>query len=128
MDDMAEADLDGPWDLVLSALAIHHLSDDGKRALYRRIRQALKPGGLFVNAEQVAGPGPEADDRYARLWLDGIRRLGAPEAEIDKARERMAHDRCASVGDQLAWLGEAGFSDVDCSYKSWRFAVISGRA
>ncbi len=127
--DMADADLGGEqWDLVISALAIHHLPDEQKRDLYRRIRRALKPGGLFVNAEQVAGPNPTADERYSRIWLEQIRHLGVTEEEIDKARERMSYDKCASVGSQLQWLADAGFSDVDCSFKAWRFAVFSGRA
>lgn len=126
--DMETADLEGPWDLVISALAIHHLPDAGKRALYRRIHGALKPGGLFVNAEQVAGPNPVADARYGRIWLDQIRALGVSDAEIARAQDRMAFDQCAPVGDQLRWLEEAGFADVDVSFKAWRFAVISGRA
>ena len=126
--DMATADLGGPWDLVISALAIHHLSDDQKRDLYRRVRGALKPGGLFVNAEQVGGPDPETDERYARLWLEQVRGLGVPELEVEKALERMSHDRCAPVESQLQWLREAGFAEVDCSFKAWRFAVFSGRA
>lgn len=126
--DMAVADLGGPWDVVASALAIHHLEDAAKQALFRRIRQALRPGGIFVNAEQVLGPTPQAEERYARIWHDEIRGLGAPEDEIARAAERMAHDRCASVEDQLRWLREAGFADVDCSFKAWRFAVLSGRA
>jgi ubiquinone/menaquinone biosynthesis C-methylase UbiE len=128
LDDMASADLGGPWDLVISALAIHHLADVQKRALYQRVRRALKPGGLFVNAEQVAGPNPIADARYSRLWHEQIRQLGVSEQEIVKARERMSYDRCSPVGSQLQWLSEAGFSDVDCSFKAWRFAVFSGRA
>lgn len=128
LDDMATAELGGQWDLIISALAIHHLSDARKRDLYRRIHRALKPGGLFVNAEQVAGPTPIADERYARIWLDEIRRLGVSEQEIDKARERMSYDRCAPVERQLHWLDDAGFTDVDCSYKAWHFAVLSGRA
>ena len=126
--DMARADLDGPWDAVISSLAIHHLSDDEKRQLYRRIRAALKPGGLFVNAEQVSGPNPSADALYERIWLEQVRTLGAPEPEIAKALKRMAFDRCASVNDQIRWLEEAGFSEVDCSFKAWRFAVLSGCA
>lgn len=126
--DMSDADPGGPWDLVLSALAIHHLEDADKRALFRRIRGALRPGGLFINAEQVAGPNPIADARYGRIWLDEIRGLGVPEDEIVKAQDRMSFDRCAPVGRQLQWLAEAGFEDVDCSFKAWRFAVLSGRA
>jgi ubiquinone/menaquinone biosynthesis C-methylase UbiE len=126
--DMANADLGGPWDLVISALAIHHLHDEDKRSVYRRIQAALKPGGLFVNAEQVAGPTASADERYSRLWLEQIRQLGISPEQVAKARERMSQDKCATVGDQLLWLHEAGFADVDCSFKAWRFAVLSGRA
>lgn len=126
--DMTGADLGGGWDVVVSSLAIHHLPDEAKRGLYRRVRAALKPGGLFVNAEQVAGPTPTADARYARLWLEQIRRLGVPEPEVEKALQRMSYDVCAPVGLQLQWLEEVGFSDVDCSFKAWRFAVLSGRA
>ena len=125
--DMATGDL-GQWDLVISALAIHHLSDSEKQHLFRRIRAALKPGGLFVNAEQVVGPTPEAEARYVRIWHEQIRALGVSEAEIEKAAQRMSFDRCATVEAQLGWLRDAGFSDVDCSFKSWRFAVLSGHA
>jgi tRNA (cmo5U34)-methyltransferase len=126
--DIAHSDLGGPWDLVISALAIHHLLDGEKRDVYQRIRLALKPGGLFVNAEQVAGPGPMADERYSRIWFEEIRQLGVSEEDINKTQERMSFDKCATVGSQLQWLLNAGFTDVDCSFKAWRFAVLSGRA
>ena len=126
--DMTEIALGGPYDLVLSSLAIHHLEHPVKQALFSRIRDVLVPGGLFVNAEQVLGPTPEAEDRYARHWLKTVRALGVPEDEIDKVQARMLHDRCATVADQLAWMGAAGLVEVDCVFKSWRFAVLSGRA
>ncbi len=125
--DMAAADLAGPWDLVISALAIHHLSDPDKQRLFRRIHAALMPGGLFVNAEQVLGPTPAAEARYQRLWATQARAAGASEADLVAAAARMRHDRCAPVAAQLAWLEAAGFTDVDCSVKLWRFAVFSGR-
>jgi hypothetical protein len=54
---------------VVTALAVHHLDDAGKRSLYRRVADTLAPGGVFVNAEQVAGPTPELDRRYHEFWL-----------------------------------------------------------
>jgi tRNA (cmo5U34)-methyltransferase len=30
---------DGPWDLVIAVLAVHHLDDPGKRDLFRRVRE-----------------------------------------------------------------------------------------
>lgn len=117
----------GPYDAVVSALAIHHLDDGGKRDLYRRIRQVLVPGGVFVNAEQVAGATPDLDHRYDEVWLAQVTALGATEAEIAGARERMRRESPAPVPDQCRWLVEAGFVGVDCFYKSWRFAVFGGR-
>ncbi|MFE9653761.1 class I SAM-dependent methyltransferase [Micromonospora sp. NPDC006431] len=117
----------GRYDAVVSALAIHHLADDGKRALYRRAAETLVPGGVFVNAEQVAGPTPALDRRYDEVWTARITELGSDAEEIAAARERMRHDRPAPVTDQCRWLTDAGLTDVDCFFKEWRFAVFGGR-
>ncbi|MET7832788.1 class I SAM-dependent methyltransferase [Micromonospora sediminicola] len=116
----------GRYDAVVSALAVHHLDDDGKRALYRRAADALTPGGVFVNAEQVAGPTPALDRRYDEVWTARITERGSDAAEIAAARQRMRHDRPATVAEQCRWLAEAGLVDVDCFFKEWRFAVFGG--
>ena len=87
----------GPWDAVVSALAIHHLEDAGKRALFERIHDALAPGGVFVNAEQVAGPTAFLD-AHLRAWHERrSRALGTTDDEWAASLQRQAHDRCASV-------------------------------
>ena len=125
--DLADPLPAGRYDAVVSALAIHHLADDGKRALYRRAAEALVPDGVFVNAEQVAGPTPALDRRYDEVWTARIAELGSDAEEIAAARERMRHDRPATVTDQCRWLADAGLVDVDCFFKEWRFAVFGGR-
>jgi len=48
---------DGPWDLVISVLSVHHLDEDGKRDLFRRVREqsrALVMGDVVVADPQVA--------------------------------------------------------------------------
>ncbi|MEW2381217.1 class I SAM-dependent methyltransferase [Micromonospora sp. NPDC047707] len=117
----------GRYDAVVSALAIHHLDDADKRALYRRAAAVLVPGGVFVNAEQVAGPTRELDRRYDEVWVAQATALGSGDTEIAAARERMAYDRPAPVAAQCDWLVEAGLVDVDCFFKAWRFAVFGGR-
>jgi tRNA (cmo5U34)-methyltransferase len=124
--DMAGPLPEGPFDAVVSALAIHHLDDRDKRELFARLHEVLRRGGVFVNAEQVAAPSPALTDVYERMWVRECRALGASEAELDGARERMRHDRCVDVETQVQWLREAGFAPADCVYKSWRFAVMTG--
>jgi tRNA (cmo5U34)-methyltransferase len=117
----------GPFDAVVSALAIHHLDDEDKRALFARVRDALPPMGVFVNAEQVAGPTPCFDAHY-RTWHEAsARALGTSDAEWTGALERMRHDRCADVASQLTWLREAGFDAADCLFKDHNFAVLVAR-
>ncbi|WP_020173784.1 class I SAM-dependent methyltransferase [Methyloferula stellata] len=124
--EFSTADLAGPWDVIVSAVAIHHLYDDEKKLLYRRIFDALKQGGLFINAEQVQGPTPAIHALYEKMWRDQAQSLGATPADLEAAALRMATDRCAPIEDQIAWLREAGFAEADCLFKAWRFAVMAG--
>jgi tRNA (cmo5U34)-methyltransferase len=118
---------DGELDAVVSALAIHHLADEQKRSLFARVRAALPPMGVFVNAEQVAGPTPCFDRRYRDWHEAAARAAGSDDAEWAGAQERMRHDRCADVESQLRWLREAGFDAADCLFKDHRFAVLVAR-
>ncbi len=48
---------DGPWDLVISVLSVHHLTDEQKRDLFRRVREqsrALVMGDVVIAEPQVA--------------------------------------------------------------------------
>jgi tRNA (cmo5U34)-methyltransferase len=125
--DLAEALPPGPWDAVISALAIHHLEDAAKRDLFERVHAALSPGGVFVNAEQVKGPTALLDSAYLDWHERRARALGASAEEWAFALERQGADRLAGVEDQLAWLRGAGFEDVDCLFKDYRLAVLFAR-
>lgn len=117
----------GPFDAVVSALSIHHLSDEDKRMLFFRIHETLVPGGVFVNAEHVQGETPEQERQWDAWWEGEARRLGSGEAEIAAARQRMTQDCCSTLPHQLGWLRAAGFTDVACPFQDHRFAVYAGR-
>jgi tRNA (cmo5U34)-methyltransferase len=77
----------GPFDLVVSALAVHHLDGPEKAALFGRIAAVLRPGGRFVLGDVVI---PE-DPRHAVTPVsDG-------------------YDRPSTTADQLGWLAACGF-------------------
>ena len=95
---------EGPFDLVLSALAGHHLDGAGKRSLFSRVARALRPGGLFVLGDVVV---PAAGE----------------EGPIEIDWEMDVPD---SVEDQLAWLGAAGF-EAEASSVRVDLAVFRAR-
>lgn len=124
--DLREALPDGPFDAVVSALAIHHLGDPDKRDLLARVHDALRPGGVFVNAEHVAGPSRWLTETYRSMWRRACSAAGAGDQEIADAEGRMRSDRCVDVATQLAWMSDAGLRDCDCFFKRLHFAVLAG--
>lgn len=114
------------YDAVVSALSIHHLSDGQKRSLFDRIHGALNDGGVFINAEQFRGATPERDRFHHERWITRVRELGVDDRDLAAALDRMKFDRAATLDDQLEWMREAGFRDIDCAYKNLIFAVYCG--
>jgi SAM-dependent methyltransferase len=102
---------DGPYDVVLTGFAVHHLEDARKQALFAEVAELLAPAGVFLNLEVVASATPQ---RHAE-FLEAIGRT-ADDPE----------DRLAPVEDQLAWMRAAGLVNVDCLWR-WRgFALLVG--
>lgn len=116
----------GSYDVIMSALAIHHLEDAKKRDLYRRIHAQLAPGGVFINAEQVAHGHPFGEKVFCSTHLETARELGSGVVEIDQAVERMKADRCAPAERQVQWLNDCGFVAAAVYYQWFRFAVFAG--
>ena len=115
------------YDLVVSALSIHHLTHGDKKELFEKVYDSLAEGGYFVNADQVQGETLEEETLYREWWFGRVRAAGVPEEDLDAALARMRADRNATLPAQLAWLEEAGFERVRCAYKDHRFAVYKGR-
>jgi tRNA threonylcarbamoyl adenosine modification protein (Sua5/YciO/YrdC/YwlC family) len=77
----------GPFELVATALCVHHLEDDHKADLFRRVGDVLVAGGRFVLGDVVVPGDPAA----AKIPLSP------------------GYDKPSSVGRQLEWLMQAGF-------------------
>jgi len=125
--DYARKPLPRGYDLVVSALSIHHLTHGDKRELFEKVHDSLAEGGYFVNADQVQGETPEEETSYHAWWLRRVREAGLSEGDLAAALSRMRADRNATLQAQLGWLAETGFEAVRCAYTDHRFAVYGGR-
>lgn len=122
-----------PFDLVVSAFAIHHLDLDRKTLLFRRIIELLKPGGYFVNIDVAEADHPRYTDWYYVLWREWIAQrqqdLNTPGsfADIPERARSMPENHYDSLQSQLAALESAGFSEVECHYRYGLFSLYGGR-
>lgn len=126
--DYSRVDLGGPYDLVCSALSIHHLVPEDKHRLFERVCQALSPGGLFVNADQAEGETPYFTERYREYWNEFLKSgplTSSEHAEILRRRDML--DKNEKLSEQLRWLHDAGFSEVDVVYRNRTFIVTVAR-
>jgi tRNA (cmo5U34)-methyltransferase len=78
----------GPFDVVVSAFAIHHLPSTAKADLFKRVAAVLRPCGRFVLCDVVVPTGPVT--------------VPVPlEEDVDLPD---------TVADQVRWLVEAGLT------------------
>jgi tRNA (cmo5U34)-methyltransferase len=105
LQDLADPLPEGPFDLVFSALAIHHLNAAAKADLFARAAAVLAPGGRFVMADVVAPDDP----------ADVVTPLD-PGFDLPEA-----------VPDLLAWLQDAGLRG-HVAWQARDLAVLVGDA
>lgn len=99
----------GPLDAVVSGLAIHHLDDARKRALFGEINALIAPGGVFANLDLVRSASAQLHERFRR--------------EIGRTQDDPT-DCLADLSEQIDWLRECGFPEVDCHFKWLELALM----
>jgi tRNA (cmo5U34)-methyltransferase len=116
-------------DAVVSALSIHHLPDERKRATFVEIFAHLKPGGWYLNYDPIRAP----DEALEAIWQRVNDRYDprAPWTREHRTPQEQAryenHVRyMIPLEPQLAWLREAGFQTIDVFWKRLDWVIYGG--
>lgn len=104
-------------------MSIHHLCDNNKKKLFEEIKNSLEPNGIFINADQILGESDDIEKIYQKNWLEEVTNNGVTDKALTEALDRMKEDKMSTLPKQLKWLEQCGFSEVNCWYKNYRFAV-----
>ncbi|HEX4437166.1 MAG TPA: methyltransferase domain-containing protein [Solirubrobacteraceae bacterium] len=115
------------FDAVVSAYAIHHLTSERKRELFVEIHSLLAPGGMCVNMDVVRITGP-LDGLFDERIAEAHGEIAHDHASASPGEDTFgdsAEDRPDPLEDQLTWLREAGFEQVEVHFK-WAEGTIFG--
>jgi tRNA (cmo5U34)-methyltransferase len=134
------AALPDPLRCVMSSLVVHHLDGGQKRQLYADLARRIEPGGALLLADIVEPSVPQATALFARQWDDAARVQSLAVAGDMSAFEQFRADawnfytpegadpmdKPSPLFDQLLWLRDAGFRQVDCFWMYAGHAIYGG--
>ena len=115
-------------DAVMASLALHHVPTlEAKAALFLRAHEALRPGGVLVNAD-VTMPDEGLDRAIAyETWADHLVSSGMDRREaFDHFSAWSAEDTYLPLEAELEALAAAGF-EADCTWRQGVSTVVVGR-
>ena len=99
--DFFETAFGSDYDAMISTSALHHFTPEDKVRLYRRVYDALRPGGLFLNADKTA-PDAAAQEEDFRQYAENPHRWPHMDTPL-------------TVEAECDVLLQAGFSDISAS-------------
>ncbi|WP_131809453.1 class I SAM-dependent methyltransferase [Mycolicibacterium iranicum] len=120
-DAAALADIDAARgaDVVLNSRVAHHFDHDGLVGFYRAAAAVLQPDGWLVTLDHILPPG-EWDRRYR----DVLPLFFGPNAGKPTHPHYFPFP---AVGDHLAAMSDAGFTDCDVAWRAFYTCLFLGR-
>ncbi len=117
-----------PCDAIVASLALHHVVTlPEKRELYRRIREALRPGGLLLVADAAVHEGGRARQRIFAEWSAFMQTHGISAGEAEAHFAQWAtEDHYKPLVAELDALAAAGFPFPECFWKQGPNCVFGG--
>ena len=112
-----------PCDAAVASLALHHVATLAEKArVFAAIFAALRPGGVFVNADATMSADPGTRRAEYEAWAAHLVSSGIEEKRAWRHFEEWSgEDTYLPVEDELAALESAGFSS-ECL---WRVVPIT---
>ncbi len=135
--DMARDDwyglVDGA-DVVVSSLCVHHLDGAQKQALFRALAGRMSGRGALLIADLVLPRRAQSRELFAATWDQSVREAAGDTAAYQHFlttqwnifRYPDDFDKPSPLFDQLVWLWEAGFHDIDCFWQDAGHAIYGG--
>jgi tRNA (cmo5U34)-methyltransferase len=113
------------FSLVLSSIAIHHIKDDDKAKLFRKIYKWLDDSGVFMYFDQFKGATVEIYKKNIDKWHEEILKLGSTEKDWKQwMKHQNEHDYHSTAVEQIEWLKKAKFKTIDVVWRYLLWTVV----
>ncbi len=115
--DYLKCELGGDYDAAVSFQTMHHFTYEEKAGLYRRIYDAVRPGGIYIECDyMVTDPKEEAF-----YFAENSRLRAEAGAKMD---EYYHYDTPLTVQHQMQLLKEAGFIETEQVFREGNTTML----
>jgi len=126
--DFREVWPDKKFDLIISTLCFHHLTDNDRYDILVKIHKSLNEKGIFVNGDVFKPENSYTEDILRERWLKSMIDSGLSEKQasdmIEKRKSAIGFiDTHESYREKLL---QAGFSRMFCFYSFEIYSVTAG--
>ena len=121
------------FDVITSSMAVHHAAD--KQRLFQQVYSTLKPKGVFLLADHMAGASACIQHLIGRERA--LVKLGRDAKENpkrvmelinwDEERQKVEGNLCETITQYQCYLEKSGFEDVDCIWRDYWLAIFVAR-
>ncbi len=106
------------YDLIVAGFSLHHCDNTEKQSIFRKINTALTKGGIFSCSDLMISKDNPDHPKLLEQWNKFV---NANFPDTKKWTWLMEHyeafDRPSDYHDQIEWLKNAGFNNIQTSFK-----------
>src|SRR3989338_9810435 len=115
------------YNTMVSAIAIHNITHQQKEFLFQKIFNALKDGGIFVNADFIEGESKDIHEHYRQIYSKYMQEHLSGEELTVWLHHAFVEDMPMKLTEQFSLLKKIGFKDITLHWQFGMEAVYSAR-
>lgn len=115
------------YDIVISVIGLHHQNTGGKKGMFKKIYNTLRPGGVFILGDLMYNKDSKKQAvATAHHFHYMVEHLNPARLEEWSYHHLYLND-CATASDQVLWLEQVGFQEVEVHMHHHNTALITAK-
>lgn len=124
--DFNKINLPEKYDVIVSAIAIHNSNEIHQKNLMREIFSHLNNNGCFLNGDFAKTKSKFLNKKLDEFYKEYLKNnLRGEELKV-WSHHAFNEDKPIALEDQLLWMKEAGFREIECIWRFQNLAVYYG--
>ncbi len=124
-DDYTKLNISDNFDVVISFLSMMYLTDDeARKRVFKKVYDILFDNGFFISGEVHFSKSMHYQEVCMEKWVEHMKQFYTDEfIEAEVVEKAKKHSNPSILIDELRYLKEIGFSQIDIIWKYYSFSV-----